>query len=69
MERLLDPKEAAKIMAVTSRTIKEWLRRGELTGVKIKNMWRVRESDLERFIQKGIEETSNSRPKTGHGKD
>jgi excisionase family DNA binding protein len=69
MERLLNPKEAAKMMAVTSRTIKEWLRRGELTGVKIKNMWRVRESDLERFIQKGIEDTSNSRPKTSHGKD
>ncbi|MBM4349464.1 MAG: helix-turn-helix domain-containing protein [Deltaproteobacteria bacterium] len=60
MEGLLTPKEAAKIMAVTSRTIKEWLRRGELTGVKIKNMWRVRESDLERFIQKGSEKSSNA---------
>ncbi len=69
MERLLDPKEAAKIMAVTSRTIKEWLRRGELTGVKVRNLWRIRESDLERFIQKGIEETSNSRLKTSHERD
>lgn len=60
MERLLDPKEAAKIMAVTSRTIKEWLRRGELTGVKVRKLWRIRESDLEQFIQKGIEKTSNS---------
>ena len=51
MERLLTPKEAAKIMAVSPRTIKEWLRRGEITGVKIRNLWRIRSSDLEKFIQ------------------
>jgi excisionase family DNA binding protein len=69
VERLLDPKEAAKIVAVTSRTIKEWLRRGELTGVKVKNLWRIRESDLERFIQKGIQETSNPRLKASREGD
>jgi excisionase family DNA binding protein len=69
VERLLDPREAAKIVAVTSRTIKEWLRRGELTGVKVKNLWRIRESDLERFIQKGIQETSNSRLKASREGD
>ena len=60
MERLLPPKEAAKLIAVTSRTIKEWLRRGELTGVKVRNLWRIRESDLEQFIQRGIQNTSES---------
>jgi excisionase family DNA binding protein len=60
MERLLPPKEAAKIMAVTSRTVKEWLRRGELTGVKVRNLWRIRESDLEQFIQRGIQNSSES---------
>jgi excisionase family DNA binding protein len=53
MERLLTPREAAKIVAVTPRTIKEWLRRGELAGIKIRHMWRIRASDLERFIQQG----------------
>ncbi|HYB21726.1 MAG TPA: helix-turn-helix domain-containing protein [Thermodesulfobacteriota bacterium] len=53
MERLLTPKEAAKIMAVSPRTIKEWGRRGELTGIKIRNLWRIRNSDLEKFIQQG----------------
>jgi len=69
MEGLLTPKEVAKIMAVTSRTIKEWLRRGELTGVKVRNMWRIRESDLKKFIEKGIEETSNSHLKKNHEGD
>ena len=53
MERLLTPREAAQYMAVTPRTVKEWLRRGDLTGLKVKSMWRIRVSDLERFIQQG----------------
>ena len=53
MERLLTPKEAAQYMAVTPRTVKEWLRRGDLIGLKVKNMWRIRASDLERFIERG----------------
>jgi excisionase family DNA binding protein len=53
MERLLTPREAAEYMAVAPRTIKEWLRKGELTGLKVKNMWRIRKSDLECFIHHG----------------
>ena len=55
MERLLTPGEAAKIIAVAPTTIKEWLRRGELSGVKVRNLWRIRMSDLEEFIQRGIQ--------------
>jgi hypothetical protein len=40
-------------MAVTPRTVKEWLRRGDLIGLKVKSMWRIRASDLERFIERG----------------
>jgi len=60
MEYLLTPNQAAKIIAVAPRTIKDWLRRGELTGVKVRNMWRIRESDLKQFIQEGVQEASNS---------
>jgi excisionase family DNA binding protein len=62
LERLLTPKEAGEIMAVTSRTVKEWLRRGELKGVKIRNLWRIRESELETFIRKGSPNNLNSEP-------
>jgi excisionase family DNA binding protein len=55
MERLLTPREAAKIMAVSPRTIEEWLRRGVLAGIKIRHMWRIRAGDLEKFIQEGSE--------------
>ena len=61
MERLLTPKEAAKIMAVSPRTIKEWLRRGEITGIKIRHLWRIRASDLEKFIQQGVSDSQNDK--------
>jgi len=57
MERLLTPKEAAEYMAVTPRTVKEWLRRGELVGLKVKSMWRIRTSDLMKFIREGDHES------------
>jgi excisionase family DNA binding protein len=53
MERLLTPKEAADLLAVTSKTVKEWLRRGELTGVRVRKLWRIRENDLREFIKAG----------------
>ncbi len=56
IERLLTPREAAKIMAVSPRTIEDWLRRGVLTGIKIRHLWRIRASDLEKFIHQGGEE-------------
>jgi len=61
MERLLTPQAAAKIIAVSPRTIKEWLRKGELTGVKVRNMWRIRESDLTQLISKGTRPISFQR--------
>ncbi len=61
MERLLTPKEAAKIMAVSPRTIKEWLRRGEIIGIKIRHLWRIRASDLEKFIQQGVLDSKNDK--------
>jgi len=62
MEHLLTPREAAEYMAVTPRTVKEWLRRGDLIGLKVKSMWRIRMSDLEKFIQEGNHETPATKP-------
>lgn len=50
-ERLLTPEEAAKALVVTPRAIREWLRNGKLSGVKVGRLWRVRERDLELFIK------------------
>ena len=49
--KLLTPEEAAKRLAVSPETVKKWLRMGKLNGVKVSVLWRVREEDLEDFIQ------------------
>lgn len=49
--KLLTPEEAAKRLAVSPETVKKWLRMGKLNGVKVSVLWRVREEDLEEFIQ------------------
>ncbi len=50
-ERLLTPEQAAERLAVSPKTLRDWLRTGELKGVKVGRLWRVRPADLEAFIQ------------------
>jgi len=50
MERLLTPEEAAERLAVSPKSIREWLRQGKLKGVKAGRLWRIRERDLEAFL-------------------
>lgn len=52
MERLMTPDEAAALLSVSPRTIKDWLRRGDLRGLKAGNRWRIREKELERFLDR-----------------
>ena len=50
VERLLTPEEAADRLAVSPKSIREWLRRGKLRGVRAGRLWRIRERDLEAFL-------------------
>jgi excisionase family DNA binding protein len=50
MENLLSIEETAQKLKTHPETIRRYLRKKELTGVKIGNGWRVRESDLSAFI-------------------
>jgi len=47
---LLTPDEAAKILKVNVRTVTNLIRAGDLKGVKVGRVWRIREEDLEAFI-------------------
>ncbi|MDI3538798.1 MAG: hypothetical protein PWP12_792 [Bacillota bacterium] len=49
-ERLLTPEEVAERLAVTPRSVRIWLRQGKLKGVKAGRLWRIRERDLEAFL-------------------
>jgi len=50
MERLLTPKQVADLLQVKTMTVMTYLRNGEIRGVKIGRLWRVRTADLEAFV-------------------
>ena len=49
-ESLLTPERAAQLLAVRPKTIRDWLKRGRLKGVRAGRLWRIRECDLEAFL-------------------
>ena len=49
-ERLLTPEEAAERLAISPKTIRDWLRSRKLQGVKVGRLWRVRESTVEAIV-------------------
>jgi|RhiMethySRZTD1v2_1073278.scaffolds.fasta_scaffold181038_4 excisionase family DNA binding protein len=50
-ERLFTPQDVAERLGMSKYTITEWLKTGRLRGVKIGKYWRVKESDLQAFIE------------------
>lgn len=50
-EKLLLPEEVAERLRVSRITVMRLLREGKLRGIKTQKLWRVREEDLEAFIQ------------------
>jgi excisionase family DNA binding protein len=51
VDKLLTPEQVAERLAVSPYSVRKWLRSGRIKGIKIASLWRIRESDLETFIQ------------------
>jgi excisionase family DNA binding protein len=51
MEQLLTPEAAAEKLAVSVKTVKNLLRSGKLRGVKVGNLWRLRQEALEDYLR------------------
>jgi excisionase family DNA binding protein len=49
-DTLLNPEQIAARLQVSEYTALKWLRQGRIKGRKLGKFWRVRESDLEAFI-------------------
>lgn len=50
-EKMLTPEEVAIRLSVKPNTVRNWLREGNLKGVKLgKRIWRVKEADLQNYI-------------------
>ncbi len=50
MENLLTVEETAEKLKTHPETVRDFLRGGQLAGVKLGRAWRVRESDLAAFV-------------------
>ena len=48
---MLKISDAAKYLNMSPWTIREMLRNGEIKGYKIKGRWRMKESDIEEYLQ------------------
>ena len=55
MEELFTPEETAAKLKVTMRTVKRWLKSGQLQGVKARRGWRVREEDVKAFLKESTD--------------
>ena len=40
----------AEEIDVTPKTVRDWLRTGELVGIKVGNSWRIHRADFDRYI-------------------
>lgn len=57
--RLLTLPEAAELLHVSTRTLQRMIRRNELPALKVGGQWRVRESQLTKWVQ-GRENKTNT---------
>jgi excisionase family DNA binding protein len=62
--RLLTLKEVSKILNLNTEVLRRWLRNKKIPGVKVGSDWRVREEDLNAFLNQGNgkDSTGNEQP-------
>jgi excisionase family DNA binding protein len=60
-ENLYTVKDIKKRYMISERTVFTLLRRGELTGFKVGNVWRFRESDIVNFEERQRRKAEESR--------
>jgi len=50
-DRLLTLREAAEVLRLSTRTVREYVQRGEVEGRIIGGRWRFRRADLDAFFE------------------
>jgi excisionase family DNA binding protein len=50
-ERLLTLRETAEVLRLSTRTVREYVKRGEIKGRIIGKRWRFRRADLDAFFE------------------
>ena len=50
-DRLLTLRDAAEVLRLSARTVREYVKRGEIKGKIIGKRWRFRRADLDAFFE------------------
>ena len=61
LDNYLTVQEVADSLRIPANTVRYWLRRKELKGVRLGRHWRIKEVDLQAFIKQQEEETHDNR--------
>lgn len=65
-DRFLTVQEVADLLRVNQQSVRNWLDRGELAGVRVgKRRVRIRQSDLDRFLHSGETDEADEPADTG----
>jgi excisionase family DNA binding protein len=56
MDKYYTPEQVAEILLVQPRTVRSWLRDGDLLGDKVSNQWRISHKNLQEFKSKNSKE-------------
>jgi excisionase family DNA binding protein len=54
-DEILEVKDVAQILKVSTRTVIRLAERGELTAFKVGDLWRFRRSDVNDYIERQIQ--------------
>ena len=49
--RYISTTEAARLLGVTTNTVRRWVKAGKIRGKKIMGRWRVLREDIEKLIE------------------
>lgn len=60
MEKYQTAQEIADLLMVDLQTVHRWLKGRKLKGVKAGGQWRIKESDLQAFLDTGAPKESKS---------
>jgi excisionase family DNA binding protein len=56
MREVYTVRDVAQRLHLTTETVRDYLQEGKLKGFKVGKQWRVREQDLEAFIEALLQE-------------
>ena len=68
-DRLLTTEQVSQILQVHPFTVLKYIKSGKLKGIKLGRVWRIRESDVERFLEErsmASKEPSQSTEEAAH---